>query len=264
MPTGRLVALLTAVSLATAPLFGWGRDGHRLIAAIATQYLTSQTRSSIESLLEPGETPESVSTWADEIRNARQETSTWHYINIPVTERRGDWKRFCPDSGCVPSIVLAMAAKLKDTRLSRAERAEALKFLIHFVGDLHQPLHAGDRGDRGGNDVPVVFLGRAGNLHSLWDTSLLAWAIEREPSLKDRLISPVSGSGQKQLSRGSIADWAWQSRDLARDVAYAFLPSERPAKLEADYGGKALPSIELQLRRAGLRLARLLNDSLGR
>lgn len=255
--------LLAASLLLLPAAFGWGREGHRLIASVAALHLNAKTQAEIARLLQSGETLESIASWADEIRPQRKETSTWHYINLPVTASHGPWQPFCPDSGCVVRAVLDMQARLADKSQPAAARAEALKFLVHFAADLHQPLHAGDRGDRGGNDLPVVYNNRPTNLHSLWDTPLVA-AAAAQPGFQQRLTRKAGYLERRRLQKGTPADWAWQAHDVSRDTAYAPLPSARPAVLGDQYARQAAPAVELQLRRAGLRLARLLNDSLDR
>ena len=202
-------------------------------------------------LLAQGETLDSIASWADEVRNQRRETSTWHYINIPVAAAPGDWKPFCPPASCVMGVIPELIAQVKDLNLTTAQRGEALKFLVHFVGDMHQPLHVGDKGDRGGNDVQVVYLNRPGNLHSLWDTPLLATAGERDPQLKARLEKKAGFSERRRLAKGKLADWAWETHAASRDTAYALLPVARPAVLGDEYLTKASPVV--QARSTGVR-----------
>lgn len=253
-----------ALLIATAPsLFGWGREGHRLIAAIANHHLSAKARAEVARLLGT-ESLESIASWADEVRPQRKESTTWHYINIPLNAARGDWKQYCPATGCVVGIIPQLQAKLRDRALPDAERAEALKFLVHFVGDMHQPLHTGDNGDRGGNDVQAVFFDRPTNLHSVWDTPILELAERRQPDLKARLGRPAGYWERRRLRKGTLEDWAWEARDVSRNVAYAKLPAARPAVLGEDYFQLARPAVEGQIRRGGVRLARILNETLGR
>lgn len=257
----RLLAGLLAALLFQTAAFAWGRVGHRVVAQVATLHLSPQARAAIAQLLPPGESLESIANWADEVRPERKETSTWHYINFPISAPAGPWKPFCPDSGCVVQAVLDMQARLADRSQPAAARAEALKFLVHFTADLHQPLHAGDQSDRGGNDIPVVFRNRPTNLHSLWDTPLVLAALD-QPGVRARLARPAGRFERRRLQQGDPALWAWQSHDISRDAAYSPLPKARPAVIPDSYVATAAPAIELQLRRAGLRLARLLNTAL--
>jgi hypothetical protein len=246
--------------LLTASGWGWGREGHALIGVIAERHLNPVARAAVGELLEPGETLASIGSWADAVRGERRETSPWHYINLPVSASRGDWRGYCPEAGCVVSIIPEMASRLRNPSLSRLERGEALKFLAHFVGDLHQPLHVADKGDRGGNDVPVVFLDRPSNLHSIWDTPILMWMLENDGGLRERLTRRVGLWERRKMAGGTLDDWAWEAHAISRDVAYQRLPEGTPVVLGADYARHAAPAVEIQLQRAGLRLARILNE----
>ena len=133
-----------------------------------------------------------VSTWADEVRGQRRETGPWHYINIPIDAPHTRSADFCSKEGCVVSKIDDLV-EILHTSNDRAERAEALKFLIHFVGDMHQPLHCGDRKDRGGNDTKVNYFGQAYNLHRLWDSDLLARMDNDEDHLVHSLLRLSEG-----------------------------------------------------------------------
>lgn len=259
------VAALACLALAGGGnLFGWGREGHRLIAEIAERRLNAKARAEVAALLDSGETLQSIASWADDVRLDRKETSTWHYINIPVTASAPEWRKYCPATGCVVEVIPRMIEKLKERSLPKAERAEALKFLVHFAGDLHQPLHCGDKGDRGGNDVQVIFRDRPANLHSVWDTPLLQRMLEKDPALGQRLAKGPGAWAARGMRKGGPQDWVWDSHAASRDVAYANLPAARPAVLDANYELKAAPVIQQQLLRGGVRLAALLNDALGK
>ncbi len=157
----RLLLPLLLVLLLPLDLQAWGREGHRLIAEIAERRLNQKALAAVAALLGPGETLQSVSAWADEVRPDRKETTTWHYINIPLTAPKADYRTYCPATGCVAGIIGEMESRLRNPSLSKKERYEALKFLVHFVGDLHQPLHCGDRGDRGDRTVESLDQRRA-------------------------------------------------------------------------------------------------------
>lgn len=257
----RVTIVLGAALLGATPVRAWGPEGHRLVAEIAWKHATAGARAEITKLLPEGETVVSIAPWADEVRPQRRETAPWHYINIPVEAPRGEWRPYCPNDECIITAVQRFSARLADRQLSVAEREEALRFLVHFVGDLHQPLHCGDRRDRGGNDVPVVFRGRPTNLHSIWDTPLLAEALQRE-GVRDRLLREAGPEELKRAGAGQPEDWVWDSHRASGDTAYAALPLERPALLDDEYAERAYPVIERQLRLAGLRLAAMLNRAL--
>ncbi|GIU76979.1 MAG: endonuclease [Bryobacteraceae bacterium] len=247
--------------LTVMPGYGWGPEGHRLIAEIAWKHATPTARAGIAQLLPEGETLISIAPWADEIRPQRRETAPWHYINIPVEAPQGEWRPYCPGDECIITAIQRFAAQLADRQLPAAAREEALRFLVHFVADLHQPLHCGDRRDRGGNDVPVVFRGRATNLHSIWDTPLLLEALQRE-GVRERLLRQADPDEFRRAAAGGPEDWVWDSQRASRDTAYAALPPERPALLADEYAALAYPVIEKQIRLGGLRLAALLNRAL--
>lgn len=244
-----------------APGWSWGLQGHRLVAEIAWKHTTAAAKAEIAKLLPEGETVITVAPWADEIRPQRRETAPWHYINIPIDAPRGEWRPYCPGNQCIITAVERFEARLADRQLSAAEREEALRFLVHFVGDLHQPLHCGDRRDRGGNDVPVVFRARPTNLHSIWDTPLVAETLRRE-GVRERLLRKADVEEFERATAGGPQQWVWDSHSASRDVAYAALPPGRPALLDDEYAQQAYPVIERQLRLAGLRLAAMLNRAL--
>lgn len=261
MRANRILRLAAIVAAAALPAWPWGADGHRLIAEIAAIHLTPAARAQIARLLPAGETIVTVAPWADEIRPQRRESAPWHYINIPIDAPRGQWQPYCPNNDCIITAIERFSARLADQSLPAAEREEALRFLVHFVGDLHQPLHCGDNRDRGGNDVPAVFRNRATNLHSIWDTPLLRETIER-PGVRERLLRKAGRRETSRAMQGGPADWVWDSWEISKGYAYRSLPLERPAVLGDEYAAGAYPYIEKQLRLAGLRLAALLNQAL--
>jgi len=256
----RIFLLLAAAAMA-APAWGWGPTGHQAIARAAWLHLNPKAQEEIRKLLEPGETLESISTWGDEVRPNRRESAPWHYVNVPVWAPRGDWTPYCPAEGCVVRRVHELAAALKSPEGDRTQRAEALKYLVHFLGDMHQPLHAADRKDRGGNDLPVVFFGRASNLHSIWDTPIVERLFEREPQLRAQLDERTPLEQRQEWQRGGIDDWLWETHRASREVAYANIPEMRPAVLGAEYQAEAEVIVWKQLRKAGVRLAKLLNET---
>lgn len=259
-----VLAGLAAITLLTPSSYGWGRDGHALIGAIAARHLNAKARAEVSRLLERGETLISIASWADEIRPNRRETSTWHYINIPISQPQGDWKRFCPPTDCVIGVIPKMQETLRSATATRAQKAEALKYLVHFVGDMHQPLHTGDNRDRGGNGVAAVFQNKPTNLHAVWDYSVLEYAFQRDSKLKGRIARGPGFWTRREMRKGTPEEWLWQSHGYSRDTAYGSLTPERPAVLGASYADKTLPAMRLQIERAGVRLARLLNETIGR
>ena len=233
------------------------------MARIAEAQLTAEARVRVAEILGPGSTMAAVSSWPDEIRRSRPETGPWHYVDIPIDKPSLDMARDCPNGNCVIGAIAAMRAKLQDPALAADQRREALMFVIHFVGDMHQPLHCSDNGDRGGNQVHIVFQGQPGNLHSLWDSGLLA-RMGKEDDLFPR-FSAASARRRKKFATGTVSDWAEQTHKLAQQMVYGKLPSAAsgaPVMIGADYERQADPLIELQIERAGARLAAVLNQDL--
>ena len=163
-----------AILVGGGPAFGWGFVGHRASARLVETLLTPKTKEAIRGLLEPGETLGNASTWPDEHRRELPETAPWHYVNVPITESKYDAK-FCASQkgGCVVGKIPDFLATLKDPAASVERKRFALRFLVHCVQDMHQPVHVGHRGDRGGNDLQVQFFGQGSNLHRVWDSGLL-------------------------------------------------------------------------------------------
>ena len=255
--------VMLAALAAGAPLFAWGPEGHDLVARIADAQLTPAVHARVQEILGPGVTMASVSSWADQERRTRPETGPWHYIDIPITAPHLDMARDCPKGDCVIAKIADFRKALADPATPAPARREALLFLIHFVGDMHQPLHCSDNHDKGGNDVHVQYGDRASNLHSVWDGSLLAHI-----GAEDQLFPALSQESlrhEKKYAKGTVDDWAEQSHKAAVKVVYGKLPKSAPGQpvvLDAKYEAAADPLIKLQLEKAGARLARLLNEAL--
>ncbi len=132
------------------------------MALLAERYMTAEALTRADDLL-GGSTMDAVASWADDYRREHHETGPWHYIDIPLGDSQIDMARECPNGDCVIAKTEQFLAVLKDPKADRAAKAEALKFVIHFVGDLHQPLHDEDDGDKGGNARQVIFDGRPDN-----------------------------------------------------------------------------------------------------
>lgn len=238
--------------------FGWGKDGHRIVADIASRLLTDRTRTEVEDLLR-GESLAEVSTWADAVRDepAYRATAPWHYVNIPKDAEAYDEKRDCPKAGCVVSAIRKQVETLKDGQAPREQRVEALKFLVHFVGDVHQPLHAGLAEDRGGNEIVVDFLGERKNLHEVWDSDLIERAHRPWKEYADELARRMTDEQRKAWNSPDPAHWATESHKLA--VSHAYTVGSQGALDEA-YLDRATPVVEDRLTAAGVRLAALLNS----
>ncbi|MES2124282.1 MAG: S1/P1 nuclease [Gemmatimonadota bacterium] len=246
---------------AAAPIaMRWGPMGHRIVGRIAATRLTPEAAREVSRLLDGG-TLASVANWADSFRVTHPETGPWHYVDIPTWESSYNPERDCKDGKCVIAALTSQIAILGDKRRPRDERAQALRFVVHFVGDMHQPLHAGERGDKGGNDVKLTFNGNPGNLHSVWDSGLLNATGESEDALVASITARLAQRGDiRWIERGSIVDWAMESHDVARDVVYRFVPPS--LVLGPEYLREVRPVLEDQLLRGGVRLAAVLNRTL--
>ncbi len=262
----RFAILATLLLLAQAsPVWAWGRLGHRASARFAEARLTPEARAIVRSLLEPGESLADAATWADEIRRERPETGPWHYVNVPITVERFDPK-FCPvETGCVTSAIAENRRMLADTNAPVAKRREALRFLVHFLQDLHQPVHVGDHGDRGGNDLQVQFFGQGSNLHRVWDSGLIEKVAADEAALVRQIEALATPEAVAAWSRGQVKDWAEESFQAAK-LAYRVPGTDqqlRPgAKLGQDYLDANGPLARRRLAQSAARLAAVLNATL--
>jgi nuclease S1 len=245
---------------ASLPAFAWGPEGHRLVARIAGAQLTPAVRARVLAILGPGDTMSSVASWADSIRNQRRETYKWHFIDIPIHARHLVMARDCPNDDCVLGVIPKLRHTLEDAGATPQQQREALMFLIHFIGDMHQPLHCSDNGDKGGNGVKVEFNGRQTDLHSIWDSGFLA-RMGTENTLLPAL-SRVSVKHAKKWNRGSVNDWAEEIHRVAQKDVYGRLPKNRPIAISAEYEAMADQVIRRELEKAGAHLAAVLNQTL--
>ncbi len=257
-------ALLLAL-LALAPTFAhaWGPSGHRIVAALAERQLSPEAKAEMRRLLAitHEHSLADIATWADELRNDPAQaalgraTAPLHFVNFSGSTCHYDPPRDCPDGRCVVAAIDRYAKILGDRSRPDAERAEALRFVVHFVGDVHQPLHAGYRDDRGGNRYQVQWNGRGTNLHAIWDTPVLAsrrlgW--KRHAALLARTPPP--------RAEGTPRQWAEESCRATRDDGIY----PRGHVIDAAYLTHMRPLAERRVRLAGARLAVLLNRELSR
>jgi hypothetical protein len=259
-----LTLLITWCGLEAAiqPALGWGRIGHRVSARLAEARLSPAARAAVRDLLEPGESLADASTWADEHRRDFPESGPWHYVNVPITESRYD-ARFCPQGGCVVSKIKDFRLILADRDASRADRQKALRFLTHFVQDMHQPVHVGERSDRGGNDLQLQFFGRGSNLHRIWDSGLIEHAYENEEALFQTLETAVGPDLVRLWEQGTVEDWANESFAAAQRayrVPGTELGLKAGMKLGREYEELHLPVARMRVHQSGVRLAAILNE----
>ena len=286
-PFALLLIALGAVLPARA--LAWGYEGHEIIALIARSRLAPTVRAKVDALLASdtdtltAHDMAAEATWADAYRGAgHRETAPWHFVDTEVDHP--DLSRACfdfpasparsassgPAQDCVVDKVAEFAAELRDPATPAAERLLALKFLLHFVGDLHQPLHASDNHDRGGNCVPVALGGaRTTNLHAWWDTGVIQLLGADAPTIATRLQAQITPEQQAQWKQGDARSWALESYAVAKANVYTLgTPSgcgqnATPVPLPDAYAAAAEGAATTQLERAGVRLAALLNGALG-
>jgi hypothetical protein len=287
-----------------------------MVALIARAHLTPAASDAIDRLLRqspidpalsrnckdrPGDPMADSATWADDQRSADRGTANWHFIDIPLAIHAGSvpredamkWCAVSPDGnpGCIVSALDFEWAVLRDTSQPAAARATALRYVIHFLGDLAQPLHVVDNHDQGGNCENVLFFGATQNLHSVWDTQLIArdlaaskaTEIQYAGNLDQKFSSNWPGWG---IAKIDFLGWAWESNELAESVAYGDLMPHLPVApatageadrdacaivrekstaqqiaIGDDYFAQAMPVIREQLAKAAYRLAGMLNQT---
>ncbi len=257
----RLAAAIAFLLLLPHPqACAWGTEGHRIIADIAWDHLTDATRKNLRPFL-GGDDLASVSNWADDIRSDRPETAPWHYVNIPP-DSGGYQAKDCPNNNCVVGQINKFARILGDPAQPFTARSEALKFLVHFVGDLSQPFHA-IAAARGGSNIPVTAFGAAQcgarpcNLHGVWDNELIAHTGLDEHYYVHKLEKMIAAD-HLQAGSDDPVEWANESLQLAKQAWV-----QPQADIDEAYYLQERPVVDQQLALAGLRLAQLLNKELG-
>jgi hypothetical protein len=302
---------LLLLSLTAPNANAWGCKGHQTVALLAEKHLTPEAKKMVDALLSGNpidpklkrycgdsvrDAMADASTWPDDVRNERK-NGPWHYIDIPLGAERGSVEQYCGAEGCVTKAITENAAIVQDQNADPAKRADALRYVIHFVGDLHQPLHGATNNDQGGNCVPVNYLRRKArengnsfspNLHSLWDTAIVERDMEGADPAEfaetlDALFTQKIADWQKAGIH--VVDWIWESHAYAVSTAYgALMPKipvaasvtvhscaddnnvgERLLRLHvaagAAYQELASPVIEERIAQAGIRLAMILNEA---
>ena len=292
-----LAVLLALPQLALA----WGDLGHEVVADVASHYLTAKARRHAGELLAEdssglvAQDMASEATWADHYRDSQRggppptrfdQTRNWHFVDIelgsdPVASLTQACHGFAPlpagqlasagpADDCVVNKIAQFATELKNPDTPEPERVMALQFLLHLVGDLHQPLHDADANDEGGNRKTAKGPGlRSGSLHHHWDTSFVELLGNDPQQIADQLVAKISSSDVRQWQQGNPRDWALESFQLASRDAYHLpepeLGHRRPVYvLDQAYINTAEEDVRLQLSRAGVRLAGILNEALGR
>jgi hypothetical protein len=266
----------------------WGDLGHEVTALIAYRHLSPTARAALDALLASDTDTltagdfASRATWADKYRNAHRETAAWHFVDIEIdqpdlknacfgfpTLQSAQWASQGPAQDCVVNKIDEFSAELKNPSAPAPERLLALKFLIHFVGDLHQPLHAADHHDRGGNCVGLSPpQGAQNNLHAYWDVSVVNALGLSAAQIADRLDARLSAADIKEWTAGGPQSWAMDTFEIGRRDVYA-LPSMPTCQgggsvaLAPAYRAQAEKDAATQLSKAAVRLAAVLSDALG-
>lgn len=246
------LSLGLSLMLGSAAAHAWGSQGHQVIAGLALAQLTPKARAEVDRLLslEPGETLVSVSTWADEHKNPS--TARWHYVNFPRDSCSFDSARDCPDGKCLVAAIEQQTAVLTSS-VQDEKRINALKYLVHLVGDVYQPLHAGYFDDKGGNKYQLQAFMRGSNLHALWDSGIIKNMNEDADAMTARLLKRKTAFTVQKWSAVQTAEQSCQIVGVA-----GFYPQRRVGQ---DYIDRYTPLLEQQLTTAGSGLANLLNKA---
>jgi hypothetical protein len=236
----------------------WSKTGHRTTGEVAQRHLTKKAKKAIAEILN-GQSLPLVSTYGDDIKadKSYNKFSAWHYVNFPTDKKYTDVAP-SKDGDIVMGIEKCIAV-VKDENSSKEDRVFYLKFLVHLVGDLHQPMHVGREEDKGGNDIQVQWFGRGTNLHRLWDSNMIDDYGMSYTELADNLPE-LDKNEIKEIQKGNVYNWVEESQDLANEL---YGSVEIGEKLGYEYGYKYWSLVETQLQKGGLRLAKVLNDIFG-
>lgn len=261
-----VLVILAVLTVRPHVAYAWGFEGHRIIALIAAHELTIAAKSNVEALLgEPdaASAMERYSIWADKTRYSRRETAEWHFVDIEIDSNGYKAARDCPHDDCVVGQITRDIGILKDRSLAKPVRAEALRFLIHFVGDEHQPLHCSDNHDLGGNDVRVILDGDHTSLHHVWDSTVIETIGYDPETVAAQLSAKITPAEKAAWSKGTPVSWADECWNISKRYVYAELRGNgiraAPIILPQDYAQKKAAIAAEQLERAGIRLATILN-----
>jgi len=250
-----VILLFLTVQVSFANEIVWAKTGHRTVGEVAQKQLTRKAKKAIKKLLD-GQDLAVVSNYADEIKadRAYDKYYAWHYVNFPPNTK---YKDITPSSEGDLMIAIETSVKaLKDKNTTREDKAFYLKMLVHFMGDLHQPMHAGQEKDKGGNDIQVRWFGEGTNLHRVWDSDMINSYDMSYTELANAL--PKLGKNEKnEIQQGSIYEWIEESQGLANEI---YTSVEIGEKLGYNYSYRYMDTVRIQLLKGGLRLAKVLNE----
>lgn len=237
--------------------FGWGQKGHDTVAYIAQKHLTDKTQAAVDSILDGY----SIVYWANWLDNASHTadyayTKTWHYKNIDAGKTFENAPKI--KEGNIVDALYEQVAVLGDTTKTKDDKALALKMVVHFLGDIHQPMHMGRASDRGGNYHNVKFFKNGKNLHSVWDSSILESSHKWSHTEWQEEIDRLNEERERELLEGGTpATWGKETYLICTEI-YDTTPEG--TNIEYDYIAKWTPTIEMQILKGGLRLADVLNS----
>jgi hypothetical protein len=234
--------------------YDWGKTGHRATGQIADSYLTKKAQRNIKKLLN-GQSLALISTFADDIKSDQKYRgySPWHYVNFSFDKKYGEEEP--SEYGDLIKGINTCISVLKDKKSSKSDVIFHLKMLVHFVGDLHQPLHVGRGEDKGGNDIQVRWFKDGSNLHRVWDSDMIDYYGMSYTELSVNETN-LSKNQIKAIQSGSIVDWVYESQKLAQQVYESANVGE---KLGYKYMYDYFPIVRSQLQKGGIRLAKILN-----
>ncbi len=247
-----------SIQLSFGADFFWGKTGHRVTGEIASQHLTNRARKAIFKLLD-GQSLAIVSTYADEIKSDRQykKYSPWHYVNFSFDKKYGEEQP--NEHGDLVKGIEKCVAVLKDPKAAKKDKAFYLKMLVHFIGDLHQPLHVGRGEDKGGNTIQVRWFNKGSNLHKVWDSEMIdSYGMSYTELANNKAV--LSKEEIRKIERGSVLDWVNESQNLAKEV---YKTANVGEKLRYRYSYVNFPIVREQLQKGGIRLAKVLNEIFG-
>lgn len=249
--------IIVIALLSYLPSFGWGQKGHDVVAYIAECNLTPEVYQKVVKKL-GGHSLVYHANWLDNASYSDQYryTKTWHYANVDEGYTYDTMPK--NEKGDVVTAINGIIAEMKSGKLSAEQESVRLRMLIHLVGDIHCPMHAGHLSDRGGNGVMVKFFNKDTKLHSLWDTALVEAAHKWSYTEWEQQLNRYCAAERKaELSKGTATDWLNESHAIATEI-YKATPEK--SKVSYDYIAYYAPVIEKRLLSGGLRLARILNE----
>jgi S1/P1 Nuclease len=259
MKSHRLLTLFL-LFVASVILISWGATGHRTVAKIAENHLTPQAKAAVLDLL-GAESMSDVSSWADQVRNKPEYryTTPWHYINMPLGLSYAQFQQMVDTttSDNVYNALHKLEAELANPATPREKRIDDLKFIIHFVGDLHQPMHVSRSEDKGGNTIQLNYQGSGTNLHSVWDGKL----IDRQGLSYEQMANQydhVSPAQVKQWQNDPLVLWLWESYTITTKL-YAEVDAMKSRNIDSSYYEAHIPIVQQRITQGGIRLAGVLN-----